>query len=146
MNKIGALLILVAMLTYLGSCGGGGGDPAPAETEVQKATKLLTAGLWSMQTVQVDGTDRTTTYKDLKVTFTATGFSSTNGGAVWPATGTWKFKDDAGKTIERGDGLLVSVVELSSSKMVLSLTWSKTTLGGGRHASISGSHTFTFGK
>lgn len=137
-------IILLALVSFL-SCGGGS-DPAPAETESQKATTLLTSGGWSIQTVLVDGVDKSTIYPSLKVSFTATGFSATNGGLIWPATGTWRFTDDSGKTISRGDGVSITLNEISSTKMIMSFSWSKTTLGSGREASISGQHVFTFGK
>lgn len=137
-----SLLLLLLCFAHCGKKS----DPEPTETEAQKATKLLTAGQWSVQSVSVDGQDRSSTYKDLKLTFSATSITATNGGAIWPASTTWKFKDDTGKTIERGDGLSIAVAELSASKLVLALSWSKTTLGGGRALSISGQHNFTFTK
>ena len=99
-----------------------------------------------VQTVQVDAVDKTTVYKDLKLTFTATGFTATGGGSVWPATGTWKFADDTGKVITRGDGLSINLMEVSATKLVLTLTWTKTTLDGGRVEAVAGQNVFTFGK
>lgn len=139
-------VLSVLSILFLSGCGSKS-DPIPAvETDAAKNTKLLTAGTWSVQTVLVDGVDKTIVYKDLKLTFTATGFTSTGGGSVWPATGTWKFADDTGKVITRGDGLSINLTEVSSTKLVLALTWTKTTLDGGRVESVAGQHVFTFGK
>lgn len=145
-TAIATLAILASMVLFLSNCGGSKVDPTPVETEAQKNTRLLTAGAWSVQTVLVDAVDKTTVYKDLKLTFSSTGFTSTGGGSVWPATGTWKFKDDTGKTIDRGDGLSITATEISATKLVLGLTWTKTTLAGGRAESVAGQHVFTFGK
>ena len=140
------LILFASVLLFLSGCGSKS-DPAPAaETDAVKNTKLLTASTWNIQTVQVDGVDKTTVYKNLKLTFTSTGFTSIGGGSVWPTTGTWKFTDDTGKVITRGDGLAINVNEISTTKLVVSLAWSKTTLGGGRIESIAGSHVFTFGR
>ena len=139
--RITISLAVLAAVLHMASCGG---DPAP-ESGAAMATKLLTAGTWSTQSVTVSGAS-STIYNNLKVTFTATGFSATDGGSVWPASGTWNFTDDTGKTMVRGDGLSISVTELTSTKVVMGLTWNKTTLGGGRSESVAGQHVFTFGK
>ena len=139
------LILFASVLLFASGCSKS--DPTPAaETDAMKNTKLLTTGTWNVQTVQVDGMDKTIVYKDLKLTFTSTGFTSIGGGSVWPTTGTWKFTDDTGKVITRGDGLAINVNEISTTKLVVSLAWSKTTLGGGRIESIAGSHVFTFGR
>lgn len=149
--KILSVVILANVLWVLlalQSCGGdGGGDPTPVEeTEVQKATKLLTTGQWIVQSVTVDASDKSSVYSNLKLTLTATGFTAIGGNPVWPANGTWKFKDESAKVIDRGDGLSINLMEVTATKLVLSLTWSKTTVAGGRTESVAGQHVFTFGK
>jgi hypothetical protein len=144
-TTFGFLTILnVVGLLYVSGCGGGG-DPAPPKTESQKATEIMTQGTWTMQSVSVDGADKTSIYAGLKITFTSTGFSASNGGGVWPNMGTWQFTDNTGKTMKRDDGLTITLTELTDKKMVLTLTWRETTLGG-RESSVEGSHVFTFGK
>jgi len=136
-------IVILSMLT-LSNCGE---DPNPGPTSTQaelNLTTLTTGGAWNLQSVSVDGVDRTAVYKDLKVTFSSSGFTTTSGGAVWPATGTWSFSDDTGTTINRSDGLKITVAEISAKKLVLNLTWTKNTLGPGRVDSVSGQHVFTF--
>jgi hypothetical protein len=137
------LKICLFLLTLLiVSCGG---DPEP--TAAEKNTELMTAsGAWKLQNVLVDGTDKTSVYSGLTIQFTETAFTTTNGGVVWPASGSWSFKDDSGTVINRNDGIEIKLVEVSTSKLVLQLTWTKLTIGPGRVSSLSGSHTFTFGK
>ena len=136
------LLLVILALT---SCGGGGGDPTPTPVSKQDEVKAkLTSPTWKMQSVTVDGADKTTLYKDLTLKFTASGFTSTNGGAIWPATGTWTFTSTEATAIKRDDGLEVKLQEVTDASLKLGLTWSKTTLG--RVESVSGAHVFSFGK
>jgi len=137
------LKICLLLLTLLiGSCSG---DPEPTPAEMN--TELMTAtGAWKLQNVLVDGADKTSIYSGLTIQFTETTFTTTNGGVVWPSSGSWSFKDDSGTVINRSDGIEIKLVEVSTSKLVLQLTWTKSTIGPGRVSSLSGSHTFTFGK
>ena len=107
---------------------------------------ILTSGAWKIQSVAVDGADQTNVYKGLSLSFTNTLVNATNGGAVWLASDTWKFADETGKSITRGDGIQVTVEEATATKLVLKLTWTKTTLGSGRINSVKGVNVFTFGK
>lgn len=144
------ILAISGFAFQLQSCGSKG-DPAPQQTEAQKNQKILTsAGSsgsgWKTQSVLVDGVDDTSIYSELKLSFSDTEFTATNGGIVWPASGTWKFTDDSGQTIERGDGLIIGVDEIASNSLTLSLTWTETTLGPGRVNSTSGKHVFKLRK
>jgi hypothetical protein len=65
---------------------------------------------------------------------------------VWPASGTWVFADGNAKTITRSDNLAVTITEVTDTKLVLTLTWATTTLGGGRVESVKGINVFTFAK
>lgn len=138
-----ATTLVIGTLLLISSCGGD--PPAPQETEVEKATKLL-AGTWTVQNVTVDGTDRTSVYKDVRITFSGTSLTATNGGAVWPASTTWRFADDTAKSLARGDGITMAVNELTANKLVVAFAWAKGTLGSGRVESVAGQHVFTFGK
>jgi hypothetical protein len=142
-KKLVAAVAVLSALLFIASCGGD--PPTPEETEVEKATKLL-AGTWTVQNVTVDGNDRTSVYKDVRITFNGSNLTATNGGVVWPASGTWRFADETAKTITRSDGLTISVNELTTNKLVAALTWTRATLGGGRTESVAGQHVFTFSK
>ena len=131
--------MILASILFIVAC-----DSSTGPTAKEEATTLLTSSAWKMQSVSVDGTDQSTVYAGLAITFTATGFSTTKGGPVWPATGSWTFKDDTAKSIVRNDGIEVSLIEVTTSKLVLKLTWAKTTIGPGRAASVGGQNTFTF--
>jgi hypothetical protein len=137
-----ASIAAISFILLIQSCGkSSSNDPSPSD----QMKAILISGKWNLQTVQVDGVDKTTTYSGLTLNFTATNYSTTNGRVIWPATGTWQFSDETGKNITRDDGLPVAIGEATTSKLVLTLTWNKTTLGG-RAGSLKGVNVFTFGK
>jgi len=132
------------LIIQLSGCGEGGAtDPAPSAQDAIKAK--LTANKWNLQTATVDGVDKTAVYQGLAVTFTSGNYSSTNGGGIWPASGTWSFNSVDGTSIKRDDGIIVNV-EITDTTLKLSFTWSKNTLGGGKIGSVSGQHTLLFGR
>lgn len=143
-NFLAGIAILLSSVTF-SNCGGGG-DPEPTQTEAEKTRATLTNSAWKIQTSTVDGADQMTLFKNFTITFTTAGFTTTNGGAVWPATGTWSFVDDTAKSFKRDDGTVVAIDNITETGLTLSLNWTKTTFGGGRATSISGKNVFVFGK
>jgi hypothetical protein len=147
-NKIVTRFIFSVMaivaITSFSNCGNDTDTPIPSKQEEVKA--LLTASAWKVNTVSVDDKDQTTTYKDLGLTFTNTSFTSTNGAAIWPASGTWAFTSDAATAFTIDGGLEVTLQEVTATSLKLALTWSKSTLSSGRQESLSGKHVFTFRK
>lgn len=139
---IWATVTLIALMTQLTSCDSKS-DPVPSAQDAVKA-KLI-ANNWIMQSVSVDGEDQTGVYAGLTIQFTATTFTTTNGKAVWPASGKWSFASSDVTTILRDDGIEVNV-EVSDATLKLTLTWTKTTLGGGRVESIKGVNVFNLVK
>jgi hypothetical protein len=116
-------------------------DPQP---ETDRVKGLLIANSWRIQTVSVDATDQTTLFTGLTLSFTNTNYNTTNGGVVWPASGTWSFSDNTGKKILRSDGQEITVTEVTATNLKLSLTRAKGTLAPGRVSSVAGNHVFTF--
>jgi hypothetical protein len=139
--KLVACALLVSLLTIL-SCS----PKDNPKLETDRVRELLTAGTWNIHTVTVDDIDKTSTYAGLTLAFNSTSYFATNGGIVWMATGGWAFADQRGKLITRGDGLSVTIEKVTTTTLVLTLTWTKTTLGSGRISSLSGNHVFTFNK
>lgn len=135
-----ALALMLVLLFLPGCKSASKEDPSPSD----QMKSILTSGTWNLQTVTVDGVDKTSTYSALTLAFTATTFSSTNGRVVWPSLGNWQFSDETGRNIKRGDDLSIAIGEATTSKLVLSLTWNKTTFG--RVESVKGAHVFTFTK
>jgi hypothetical protein len=112
--------------------------------ETDRTRKLLTANTWTIQSVTVDGVDKTSSLPGLTLHFTNTQFTTTHGGVTWPPSGIWTFADDSAKKILRSDDIEMTIKEVSAAKLVLSFTWMETTLGPGRLSSTSGEHVFTF--
>lgn len=139
--NIAASLFVIIGLLFLTSCKKD--DPEPETARIQK---LLAANAWVIQTVTVNEIDQTNLFTGLTLSFTKTNYSTTNGGVLWPASGTWAFVDETAKIIERNDGLRITITEVTSTSLKLALTWSITTLGGGRTASVAGDHEFNFTK
>ena len=139
-GRVSLFALAIAALGFMSSCGGGGGGP-----EKPDVAAMLKSGQWKVQTVTVGGANQISLFTGLTVTFSASSFSASNGGPVWPSSGTWTL-NTAGTIITRGDGLTVTIDNISETSLKVSLDWDQTTLGGGRIESIEGSHVFTFGK
>lgn len=144
MYKLIAIVILSILVIQISGCKSKDDNPTPSATDAVKA-KLTAANPWNIQTATVDGVDQTALYKGLTLTFTATGFTSTNGGTVWPASGTWLFNNTEGTSIKRDDGLIIAI-EVTDTTLKLSYTLANTTLGGGRVESLKGAQVLTFTK
>ncbi|MCA4899802.1 MAG: hypothetical protein ACK514_12835 [Bacteroidota bacterium] len=143
-TRISLSVLALIFIGFFSSCGSGSDAPTISKQDQVKA--ILTASPWKVNTVSVDGVDKTITYKDLGLTFTNTGFTSVSGGAIWPASGTWSFTSADATAIKRDDGLEVSIQEATATSLKLGLTWTKTTIGQGRTNSVSGAHVFSFRK
>jgi hypothetical protein len=141
MKKIHLVASVLVMVSLLFIAGCKKDDPQPETARVQD---LLKANTWVIQSVTVNEVDQTSLFTGLTLSFTNTNYTTTNGGVVWPATGTWEFTDETAKTIERNDGLQITINEITSTSLKLALTWTTTTLGSGRNSSIAGDHEFNF--
>lgn len=140
------VLFLFTCAQFIACSSGGGDDPTPEQTPAQQVTAKLTSATWKVGTVTVDGTDQSTLFKNLTITFSSNSFTTVNGGAVWPASSNWSFTDANATGFTRGDGVTVQLQEITDSSLKMSLAWSKTTLGPGRIESVKGQHVFTMGK
>lgn len=142
-NLVSCLAIILVVVSLSGCGESGATDPTPSAQDAIK--EKLTANKWNLQTAMVDGTDKTAVYQNLSITFTASSYSSTNGGSIWPATGAWSFNSVDGTSIKRDDGLVITV-DVTSTSLKLSFAWSKNTLSGGKIESVSGQHVLQFVK
>ncbi|MFM7430564.1 MAG: hypothetical protein ACKO1F_11765 [Flammeovirgaceae bacterium] len=138
---IGVPIALISLSINFSGCSD---DKKPSRQK--EVTAALTSGVWKVSTVTVDGVDKTSTYKDLTLTFTGNSFSSTNGGLIWPTSGTYTFTDANASALKRNDNLEVQIQEATTSSLKLGLNWAKTTFGPGRIESLGGAHVFTFSK
>lgn len=140
--KILKLIFSAVAVVTLVTLSGCGEEPSLSAVE-QTLTKMM-AKTWTVQNVNISGVDATQSYATMTLKFTETAYTATNGGVVWPASGTWQFTDVTATKVNRNDGLEVTIVEASEAVLKLSFTWTKTTFGGGRSQSVAGVHVFTF--
>ena len=138
MKRINQSLLCMAVCILL-SCGAD--TPTP---ETERIAKLLSEGAWTLHSATVDDVDKLSLYSGLSITFTETTFTTTNGGVQWPSSGTWEFTDATAKVVERNDGLLITLEEVSTTLAVISFQWDDTTFEEGRISSLGGEHVFTF--
>jgi len=142
------IILKVALSTVLGlsmlmysSCDG---DPGETQTKQEEVTEMLVGKTWKVQSVAVDNVDKSSLFTGMAISFSNTGFTVTNPGPVWPASGTWSFTSDEATFFKRNDNVEVKV-EPTATTLKLTLSWTKTTLGPGKVASVAGQHVFTFG-
>jgi hypothetical protein len=109
----------------------------------------LAAHEWMLKKVTVNGTDRTSLYEGLVLSWTKNQtFSAASGGVIWPSTGTFSFTDNTGNSLivslANNEEAQVSIVTLTDTDLIISLQWNESTLGPGRAKSIEGEHIFEF--
>lgn len=131
-------LILIAVVSLISSCG------KPPVTEEEKVRNMLMSGTWQIQDVTVDGVNKNSLFNGFTIKFNDATYTTTNGGPIWPASGTWHVSNPT--TIVHNGGDVISISSITETSLVLNLEWDQTTLGGGRVESVSGNHTFTFSK
>jgi hypothetical protein len=129
-----AVVCIVLMATF-SACNKDEGESAQARTE-----RLLKSATWKLNKVTVDGVDQTSLYTGMILTVGVGTYAVQNGDPVWPSSGTWKLIDD--KTIDRDNGVAVTIEKLDENSLTLSMVWTKTTYGPGRPQSVSGNHVF----
>jgi hypothetical protein len=133
-------ILCLSMLMY-SSCDG---DPGATQTRQEEVTAMLVGKTWKLQSVSVDNVDKSSLFTGMTISFSNSSFTVTNATPVWPASGTWSFTSDEATFVKRNDNVEVKV-EPTATTLKLTLSWTKTTLGPGKVASIAGQHVFTFG-
>lgn len=146
-----ATFVTVSAFALLLSSCKGGKDPEPSVGD--KAISNLIASPWKVVSVTVDGIDKTSLFTGFTITFTKSsantgGYSTVNGGVLWPASGQWTIADmNTANSFQRSDGVEVQLAaEVTATSLKMSLASNKNTFGPGRIESIKGQHVFTMGK
>ncbi|MEJ0055563.1 MAG: hypothetical protein WDN75_07850 [Bacteroidota bacterium] len=129
---------LMITLLVVQSCS----DNSAEASLLEITSQQLSARTWKVKSVTVDGKDNTAMFKDFVLKYDATTFTTTSGTLVWPASGSWKFKDNTARAIVRDDGLEVTIETISDTGFTFDLIWAKTTFGPGRTSALSGIHKF----
>jgi hypothetical protein len=134
------LLSIVFAFVFLSGCKKD--EPTPSEVTTNK----LTATTWKISSVMVNSTDKTSLFTNMTLKFTATNYTTTNGGMVWPASGTWTFTDVTATRIARNDGVEVEIQELTDTSLKMKFIWANATYAPGRTSSVAGEHIFNMVK
>jgi hypothetical protein len=134
-----SICVGAALLVNVSSCKKDDGESA-----TQRTQRLLTSHTWQLSKLTVAGIDQTSLYPSMTLTASQNVYTATNGEPVWPSSGTWELVDQA--TIDRDNGEIITIEELTENTLTLSMHWSETTYGPGRTKSVEGAHVFEFVK
>ncbi len=137
-NPIIKILLIVSVLFKISGC-----NEEETFTPNEKTEELLTAPVWKLTETKIDGVV-SDIYDGLTLSFDSRTYTTTNGGNLWPTSGTWEFVGDKGDKILRDDGLAIMIESVNASQLVMSFTWATTTVDGGRAGSLKGFHLMTF--
>jgi hypothetical protein len=145
------LLLFGVLITY-SSCDNTVDPPGPTpQTPAEETAALLKGSAWVMSGVKVDDVVLDL-YKNLNISFTSDAdgsngkYTSVNGGAIWPASGTWRFKNADAKAMVRDDGLEIGIDAITEKTMTISFTRTGDTVFGGRTIAVGGKHVLTMGR
>jgi hypothetical protein len=149
LTMVASVAILFSLAT-LTAC-----DKGPELTKEERATKLLTSGggTWAPSAtsrVTMDGIDVTDDFfSGFSITFAEGTFTTAGTSPMFLRDDTWTFKDKSATVIVRGqDQKEITIVELTKTKLVMTLEWDQTTYEdeGGRKRSLPGEYEFVLTK
>jgi hypothetical protein len=116
-------------------------DDPTEQTEEEKQLESLSASVWTMSSITLDGADVTTNFSGLVLTINSDKTYSTNGSydPVWPSSGSFTFGSDI-KTLTRDDGVSMTI-SVSETSLTITLTYADS---GGRIDALPGDYVFSF--
>ena len=142
-SKLIYLLACLAFGVVLSACKKD--EPKPKTDEEKQLEKL--AATWVLpspaptNTVTIQGNDVTAEWTSFEVTFSDGSYSVTGSGdpQVWPGSGSWSFAEGDVATLQRSDGVDISI-NVSDTNLTMSFNYSAS---GGRLDGIEGDWVFT---
>lgn len=116
-------------------------DDPTEQTEEEKQLESLSASVWTMSSITLDGADVTTNFSGLVLTINSDKTYSTNGSydPVWPSSGSFTFGSDI-NTLTRDDGVSMTI-SVSETSLTITLTYADS---GGRIDALPGDYVFSF--
>ncbi|MGW8124172.1 hypothetical protein ACV07N_16050 [Roseivirga echinicomitans] len=138
-TKIISVLVLLVMIII----GCGTVDPSDPTAKELAFEKL--AGDWTYGTkgqISLDGQDVSLNYPGFALSFTEGGYTTTNGGDLFKATGTWTWANEAAGSINLDTGEEVTIIDLSLTHFEFSFTHT----GGGVAAGTAGNYVVSLEK
>ena len=135
-------LFAIVVLLVFQNCPGS--DP---DTPIDVTTNILSGKTeWTVSSVNVpvNSATESSEWLSFKVSFTKTNMTTsghpTGAQAVWPS-GTYTVRED-GKSITRGDGVIMSLNPITETNFTTRFTITGEDIGGGRIAALDGEYTF----
>lgn len=134
-------ILTIIALVALESC-----KKSSSESAKDVTTNILTSKTWTVSSVNVPANTATesTDWASFTVSFTATNMTTaghpTGAQAVWPS-GTYTVSED-GKSITRGDGVVMQLNPITETNFTAIFTVPAGTEIGGRIAALDGEYTF----
>ena len=155
LSRILSLLLLVSAVIFFSNCDGSD-DPEKTEEELQ--LDKFKAGQWTIQSVTNDGTDRTSEYPGMTLSYSGSyspggTYNFSSNATSWPTaspwekTGTWKFvSTSVGSKITRLSDDVEMTYELTNSdkQLKLSFDYAGPGFNNGRVSKVEGEWVFIF--
>jgi hypothetical protein len=135
-------IVIVTILLSSGCSSDEGGDPSPLDVQLALLENENKSWISAGGSITKDGFDVSDQFAGFKLTITGFNYKTENSlSGVWAIQGSWSFKNDQITAMERNDGVVVTIDNISSTQLVLSFTDPNGT--GGRYSSISGDYVLT---
>ena len=142
------IFCLAIIVVSFYNCEEGGGDDPDPQTKKEQLTALLVnkTGGWSLNSVTVPSNTATEEidwagfYLSVSASTMTTSGHATGADDVWPSGG-WTM-NDAGTSITRADGVVMSISSLTATKFTVSFTVPEGTEINGRIAALDGDYIF----
>ena len=137
-KTISTLVLLVMII--IGCSSDDPNGPTNKEIAFEKLAGNWTFGISGK--IMLDDQDVSLNYPGFTLSFTDGGYTTTNGGDLFRATGTWAWANEAAGSINLDTGEEVTILELSLTNFKFSFTHT----GGGVAAGTSGNYTVSLEK
>lgn len=129
-------IIIIFGLVFLNSCGD---DPTDVDPSIQEEVFEALSGDWGLNngagSIILDGTDVSANFPNFSLSFNDGIYSTTVGGDLFDASGTWEWLDEQAKQLELNDGKVITIILLNEQRFTFSFTE-----GGARAAGLPGSY------
>ncbi len=142
---------LIKTITFLFTLGilsamscGSEEDPSAQQLAFEKL-----AGSWDISqggSIVIDGQDATANFTGFAFSFTDGGYTTTNAGDMFRASGTWEWVNEEAQELSIDDGKTITIITLTETLFVFSFT-SDGNAGTANHGEgIAGNYTITVNK
>ena len=130
-------IIIILLLIFIESCGN---SESPSAESVR--INALAAS-WNVNSITNDNQNVSALYSGFSLSIDGLNFSTTHGGNAWPSSGSFSFENNNLDELLRSDGTVISIDEISSTKLILSFNTPELN---GRNTGITGGFIFTLSK